>query len=148
MTAIEGHSQLASKISGKVKEQELDWKMPLTVCTVVPLDCVAFPPQGGYILVLTFKRQRHVLPPLHCSVPFRCWIFKVLSETGKFFVLWQFACNFSFTTSVGFYWSSTICSFSCSSFPKVIFLAKSYIRAFLTAPVFKWGTGFAYCIWF
>lgn len=36
----------------------------------MPLDCVAFPPQGRYIFVLTFKRQRHVLPLLHCSVLF------------------------------------------------------------------------------
>lgn len=113
-----------------------------------------FPPRKMlFFLLLIFKGQGHVLlnfpiTSLFWSFPLRCWIFKVLPEIGKFSVLLQLLCNFSFPTPVGFYWSSAICSFSCSSFPKLIFLVKSNIRVFLIALVFKWGTGLAYCIWF
>lgn len=155
----EGDSWLTFKINGKRKEQEFDWKNTIASvivalqCTILPLDFVAFPTEEDAFFFYYPSKDKAtfclIFPTLHCFDNF-------LWDVGflKFYLkLGSFLCCCSFSVTSPFLHQSGFTEvlqffFSCSSFPKLIFLAKSYIRVFLISLVFKWGTGLAYCIWF
>lgn len=65
---------------------------------ILPLGFIDFFCRGKQLFLvlfsLTFKGQGHVLPnfpvaSLFLSIYLKCWVFKVLCETGKFSVLGQ-----------------------------------------------------------